>query len=184
MNRKLLLLSPSRSSKPPHLAAFFCLLLALILTVACGEIAVRDNTPPAPAQNSAAGAVAPPGNTAKHDLSIMGVDFDPGLDIERIINRERVSMIVGVMNLGSSRENRVRVKASLWDAEGRLVLARAEDVVDSVAAGDVVAARLVTNDTPPVYSRYQLQVEIVPVTSELNVENNKRTLDILVRSAR
>ena len=180
MRRKLLSVTPSRALPVARALALLLLLLVTALTSACGAIAVRDSTPIYPPASNSSRISNSPEPGPIHDLAIMGVDFDPQLDVQRIVNREQVTMIVGVMNLGNCRENRVKVKASLWDADQRLVLARAEQVVESVAAGDVVPARLVTNDTPPVHSRYKLIVEIVPVSSEANLQNNRRTLDILV----
>jgi hypothetical protein len=159
-------------------------LLTYLLTSGCGAISVADNTPaaPAPAAYSQLADTAAPG--PRHDLGLIGVDFDPQLDVDRILNHEPVNLVVGLTNQGNRRETNVLVKADLWTADGSQRLLHTEQVVEAIAAGNVLPVRLTNTNTPPFTSRYHLTVEIVPVAGETNVQNNKRQLDILVNAAR
>ena len=149
-------------------------------TAGCGTISVNDDTPaPPPNYNQVS---APLNTDPRHDLAILGVDFDPALDVQRLMNHEPVSLVVGVSNQGNQAESRVQVKADLWSADGSRRLLHIEQLVDSIAAGDVQPVRLTNAGTPPYFSRYHLTVEIVPVPGETNTQNNTRTLDIVVHS--
>jgi hypothetical protein len=159
-------------------------LAAYLTTAGCGSISVNDNTPPPPAPPSANQVSDAIPSGPRHDLAVLGVDFDPALDVDRIVNREPVNLIVGVSNQGNRRETAVVVKADLWNAGGTQRLLHTEHKIDAIAAGNVVPVHLTNTDTPPFLQRYRLTVEIVAVPGESNTQNNARTLDILVNTAR
>ena len=149
-------------------------LIGYLTASGCGSISVNDNTP------SAANQIAPPPAGPRHDLAILGVDFDPALDVQRLLRREPVSLVVGVSNQGNQGESGVTIKADLWNMDRTQRLLHVTQTVDSIAAGNILPVRLTTNNTPPFLSRYRLAVEIVAVPGETNTGNNTRNLDILV----
>jgi hypothetical protein len=157
-------------------------LIAFLTLSGCGSISVNETpTSPAPPPNSPISETPPTG--PRHDLAIMGVDFSPELDVDRLANREPVTLIVGVMNKGNRPESGVVVKATLSNADGSERLLFTQRRVESITAGNVVAVRLTNNNTPPFLNRYRLTVEIVPVAEETNLQNNNRSLDIIVNSS-
>ena len=157
---------------------FAILALAGYLTASgCGSISVNDNTPPAPPP--AVNQIAPP-SSPRHDLAILAVDFDPALDVQRLLRHEPVSLVVGLSNQGNQRETNLTLKAALWNTDHTQQLLYVTKNVDSIAAGNVVPVRMTTNNTPPFLSRYRLTVDLAPVPGETNTTNNTRSLDILV----
>jgi hypothetical protein len=158
--------------------------LALYLsTTGCGSISVNDNPPsssnPPPSQLSNSITTRP-----RHDLAVIGVDFDPALDVERLSRHEPVNLLVGISNQGSASESAVRITADLWSGDGSTRLLHTERTLESLAAGNVTAVRLVNTEAPPFYTRYRLTVKIEPVNGESNTANNTRSLDITVNTSR
>ena len=156
---------------------------AYLTTTGCGSISVNDNTPPPPAPPSYNQVSDSLPTGPRHDLAVLGVEFDPALDVDRILNHEPVNLVVGVSNQGNRRETAVVVKADLWNAAGTQRLLHSEQKIDSIAAGNVVPVRMTNTTTPPFLQRYRLTVEIVAVPGETNTQNNVRTLDLMVISA-
>ncbi len=148
----------------------------------CGSITVQDSTPTAPPTATAVRSAAHPAGS-RHDLAILGVDFDPGLDVQTLLDHKPVNLVIGVSNQGDQRELAVQVRADLWDASGSRLLLHAEQTVDSIAAGNLLPVHLTSRDTPPYYTRYHLTVQIVPVAGETSTANNSRSLDIAVNTA-
>ncbi len=155
---------------------------AYLAVSGCGSISVNDSTPTAasaPSYDQVAPAL--PAGPA-HDLAILAVDFDPALNVQSLMRHTPINLIVGISNQGTQRESNVRIKADLWSADGSLNLLHTEQTVDAIAAGNVLAVRLLNNSTPPVLTRYHLTVEIVPVAGETSILNNSRSLDIVVNT--
>ncbi len=159
-------------------------LVTYLATAGCGSISVNDN-PPTPS------APAPPSSQVsdsltthpRHDLAVLGVDFDPALDTARLANHEPVNLLVGISNQGTSRESDVLVTADLWSGDGSTRLLHTERRIDSLAAGNVMALRLSNTQTPPFMTRYRLAVKIAPVDGETNTSNNTRNLDIEINTS-
>jgi hypothetical protein len=156
-------------------------LLGYVIAAGCGTIQVTEAPPPTPPPSS----VSPAPNTdERHDLGIMAVDFDPALDIERIIANQPISLLIGVENLGNRRENGITVRASLYNGDRTRVLMSDTQRISGVAAGNVKVVRFTHDEAPPRYSEYVLVVDIDPVGRESNTTNNHRTLNISISSSR
>src|SRR5690349_6169118 len=115
-----------------RLARFGLILAALVgyLTASgCGSISVNDDTQAAP---PAANQIAPP-TGPRHDLAILGVDFDPALDVQRLMRHEPVTLIVGVSNQGNQHESNVTIKADLWNTNATQHLLHVTQTIDSIA---------------------------------------------------
>jgi len=175
--------SPLHRSGIARTALASTALLAYLVASGCGSISVADNTPTSstPALSSEVSDSLATGPS--HDLAIMGVDFDPPLDVDRIANHEPITLVVGVSNQGNRRETNVRLTADLWSVDRSQHLLHSEQTMGSIAAGNVVPVRLVNTRTPPFLTVYHLSVDIVPVDGESNTQNNSRQLDILVNSS-
>ncbi|HMA35869.1 MAG TPA: hypothetical protein VKY74_15495 [Chloroflexia bacterium] len=160
------------------------MLVSALAIGGCGSISVNDSTPtsaaPPPPPSQATDSLMP---SPRHDLAIMGVDFDPPLDADRIANQEPVSLIIGLSNQGNQQETEVLVTADLWDAAGTQHLLHTQQMVDSIAAGNVLPLRLTNASAPAFFSRYRLIVKVSAAAGETNLANNSRTLDILVNTA-
>ncbi len=158
-------------------------LLAYLATAGCGSISVSDNPTPIPAPPSSQLSDSLTTHP-RHDLAVLGVDFDPALDTARLANHEPVNLLVGISNQGTSRETDVLVTADLWSGDGSTRLLHTERRIASLAAGNVMALRLQNTQTPDIMTHYRLSVKIASVDGETNTSNNTRNLDIEVNTSR
>lgn len=153
---------------------------AYIIASGCGSVQVTDQTPTNPSPSN----VSPAPNTEeRHDVGIIGVDFDPALNVERILANQPVSLVVGVENLGNRRESGFIVRAVLYNDDKTQVLMSESKRIPNLAAGDLTTVRFTRNDAPPRYNRYILMVDVDPVNRESNTSNNHRVLNIEVRGS-
>ncbi len=160
-------------------------LLTYLATTGCGSISVSDTVPPTPIPAPPSSQLSDSLTThPRHDLAVLGVDFDPALDTERLANHEPVNLLVGISNQGTSRETDVLVTADLWSGDGSTRLLHTERRLASLAAGNVMALRLQNTQTPAIMTHYRLTVKITPVDGETNTSNNTRNLDIEVNTGR
>jgi len=160
-------------------------LLAYLATAGCGSISISDNVPPTPVPAPPSSQLSDSLTThPRHDLAVLGVDFDPALDTERLANHEPVNLLVGISNQGTSRETNVLVTADLWSGDGSTRLLHTERRIGSLAAGNVMALRLQNTQTPAIMTHYRLTVKITPVDGETDTSNNTRNLDIEVNTSR
>ncbi len=168
-----------------RVAAFGITLLAYLATAGCGSINISDNAPatpiPAPPSSQLSDSLT---THPRHDLAVLGVDFDPALDTESLANHEPVNLLVGISNQGTSRETNVLVTADLWSGDGSTRLLHTERRIGSLAAGNVMALRLQNTQTPAIMTHYRLTVKITPVDGESDTSNNTRNLDIEVNTSR
>lgn len=174
--------SDGRGRLRPLLSRLGLLLFALgayIAASGCGTVQVTDQTPTNPSLSN----VSPAPNTdERHDLGIIGVDFDPALDVERLLSNQPVSLVVGVENLGNRRESGFTVRAVLYNDDRTQVLMSDTKRIANLAAGDLTTVRFTRNDAPARFNRYVLVVDVDPVTRENNTGNNHRVLNIEVRA--
>jgi len=153
---------------------------AYIVASGCGSVQVTDQTPTNPAPSN----VSPAPNTdERHDLGIIGVDFDPALNIDRLLANQPVNLVVGVENLGNRRESSFTVRAVLYNEDRTQVLMTDTKRISSLAAGDLTTVRFSRNDAPPRYNRYILMVDVDAVSRENNTSNNHRVLNIEIRGS-
>lgn len=124
---------------------------------------------------------------AAHSISLIGVDFDPPLDYNQIVSNGGLTLLVAIGNLGHSREAAVQVTATLLDsAEARQGVELLNETVTAkaLAPGEVRVVRFSQVSELPVRDRYKLVVEVSPVAGELDLDDNSRTFDIIVRDTR
>jgi hypothetical protein len=120
---------------------------------------------------------------ATHAVAIIGVDFDPALDYRQIVSNGGVTLLVAVENQGSSAESNVEVKARLVDmnvgAQSRELLDQTV-VVKTLLPREVRVVRFDQVTDLPVRERYELVVDLSPVSGERELRDNTRSFDILV----
>ena len=124
---------------------------------------------------------------AAHSITLIGVDFDPPLDYNQIVSNGGLTLLVAIGNLGNSREAAVQVTATLLDsADARQDVELLNETVTAraLAPGEVRVVRFSQVSELPVRERYKLVVEISPVAGELDLDDNSRTFDIIVRDTR
>jgi len=118
----------------------------------------------------------------QHDLSILGVDFDPPLNYELIVSNGGITLLVAVENRGSFTESGVNLTARLMD---RANAAKARELLnetltlDDVAVGEVRVARFMQVSDLPARDSYHLVVELAPVADEVDTADNYRAYDIV-----
>ncbi len=146
----------------------------------CGAVQVTDQTP----VNAVPSNVSPAPNTGEqHDLGIIGVDFDPALDVDRILANQPVSLVVGIENLGNRRESSFTVRAVLYNDDRSQALMTYTKRISSLAAGDLTSVRFTGTEAPPHYNRYILMVDVDTVARESNTSNNHRVLNIEIHGS-
>ena len=124
---------------------------------------------------------------AAHSIALIGVDFDPPLDYNQIVSNGGLTLLVAIGNLGHSREAAVQVTATLLDsAEAPQTVELLNETVTAkaLAPGEVRVVRFSQVSELPVRDRYKLVVEVSPVAGELDLDDNSRTFDIIVRDTR
>jgi hypothetical protein len=156
------------------------LTLTLLTLGACAEVSVVDITPDASTHDLFAGA--PAGEEGRHDLAVLAVDFDPPLDYQQLILRQRsVALLVVIENSGTVTERDVIVWAQLSaPAEDDLLLTQ-ELHVESIAPGEIQIVRFEGLGKLPYYDAYQLEVAVDPVGGESDPGNNRKAFDIEIR---
>jgi hypothetical protein len=128
-----------------------------------------------------AATVAP----SEHAISVVGVDFDPPLDAERLLD-SGVTLLVAIENQGLRSESDVEVTARLLDPTGTSdiqELLNETVLLDTVSAGEVRVVRFSPVTELPVRSLYKLVVDVSPVEGEEELGDNNRTYDITVHAA-
>ena len=119
---------------------------------------------------------------AKHALAILGVDFDPSLDVAEMLSNGGVTLLVAVQNCGLEPESNVYVTARLMDASGSSLELLVETMVlYTLAPGEVRVVRFTQVSNLPRRESYKLFVHVEPVQDESETTDNSRSYDIVVR---
>ena len=117
----------------------------------------------------------------KHALAILGVDFDPSLDVAEMLSNGGVTLLVAVQNRGIEAESDVRVTARLVDASSSAQELLVETVVlYALAPGEVRVVRFTQVSNLPRRESYKLLVHVEPVQGESETADNSRSFDIVV----
>ena len=151
--------------------------LSSLIAAGCGSIQITDSPPPPSTDLSYV-----PNTGEQHDLSIAAVDFDPSLDIDRIMANEPINLLVGIENKGNRREAGDSVHISLFNGDRSQLVLTDTQPVPILAAGDLTVVHFTRTDPLARFNDYVLQVDLDPVSHETNLINNHRTLTIDVRA--
>ena len=153
------------------------LTLTLLTLGACAEVSVVDITPDASTHELLAGA--PASEEGRHDLAVLAVDFDPPLDYQQLILRQRsVALLVVIENSGTVTERDVTVRARLSAPTEDDLLLTQDLRVESIAPGEIQIVRFEGLGKIPYYDAYQLEVAVDPVGGESDPGNNRKAFDI------
>jgi hypothetical protein len=156
------------------------LTLTLFTLGACAEVSVVDITPDASTHNLFVNA--PAAEEGRHDLAVLAVDFDPPLDYQQLILRQRsVALLVVIENSGTVTERDVIVRAQLSAPPEDDLLVTQDLRVGSIAPGEIQIVRFEGLGKIPYYDAYQLEVAVDPVGGEIDLGNNRRAFDIEIR---
>ncbi|GAB4516257.1 MAG: hypothetical protein Kow0047_28180 [Anaerolineae bacterium] len=120
----------------------------------------------------------------EHNLTLLGVDFDPPLDHLDLALGQGVVLMTAVQNTGLYVEEDVLVTARLFDvAQDRnrpALLAESTSYIARIAPGEVAIARFEPLTWLPLRDRYHLRVELRPVVGETDLSDNDQTYEIVV----
>ncbi len=153
--------------------------LALAALAGCAEVQVVDTTP-APVSPEVFDSPLS-GQSARHNLAILAVDFDPSLDYQQLIlRRQLVALLVAVENDGAGLERNVVVRAQLSTPDDPAWLLSQEAVIASIAAGQIQIARFTRLGEIPYHPTYRLEVRVEPVEGEDTLDDNHRVFDIQI----
>lgn len=121
---------------------------------------------------------------ATHDLAILGVEFDPPLDLAQILSRGSIRLVVAIENRGLSPQFDVRVTARLvdpGDGSDPRVLFDEEVSVRRLEAGELRTVGFPQVSDLPRLDVYHLEVHVEPVPGEADTADNTRAFEILLR---
>jgi hypothetical protein len=156
------------------------LTLTLLTLGACAEVSVVDITPDASTHDLFADA--PASEEGRHDLAVLAVDFDPPLDYQQLILRQRsVALLVVIENSGTVTERDVVVRARLSAPTEDDLLLTQDLHVESIAPGEIQIVRFEGLGKIPYYDAYQLEVAVDPAGGESDLGNNRKAFDIEIR---
>lgn len=167
------------------LVGFACSSL-LVLSGCSGAIEVTDASDQAITKEVSTHAPLPAAQMLalpERNLSIVGVDFDPPLEQQKIMRRGSLTLLVAVENEGLHPESEVRVRARLLadtnTAAGEPLL-EDERTLKVIAPGEVAVVRFESLERIPLYPRYRLEIGILPIPGETTLTDNERSFDIAV----
>jgi len=156
------------------------LTLTLLTLGACAEVSVVDITPDASTHSLFISA--PAAEEGRHDLAVLAVDFDPPLDYQQLILRQRsVALLVVIENIGTVTERDITVRAQLSALPEDDLLLTQDLYVDRIAPGEIQIVRFEGLGRIPYYDTYQLEVGVDPVDGESDLGNNRKAFDIEIR---
>ena len=88
------------------------LVLILVGLAGCAEFEVVDTTPAASSPEPFVSPLA--ADPSRHDLAILGLEFDPPLDYQQLILRQQsVALLVVIENAGTVTERDLVIEARL-----------------------------------------------------------------------
>lgn len=167
----------SKSMRPWIVAILVLILLGL---GGCAEVTVVDTTPSAEsAEPLATPMVAGP---SRHDLAILGLDFDPPLDYQQLILREQsIALLVVIENAGTATERDLVVEAQLTTPEDEDLILTGQATVASIAPGEIQIVQFDPLTKIPYHATFYLEVSIVPVAGESDTINNHKAFEVQIQ---
>jgi hypothetical protein len=161
----------------PWIAVTFVLILVLL--GGCAEVEVVDTTPDA---ESAKTFVSPlPADPIRHDLAILGLDFDPPLDYQQLILREQsIALLAVIENAGTVAEHELVAEARLTTPEDEDLILFRQAIVTSIAPGEIQIVDFDPLTKVPYHEIFHLEVSLVPVEGERDTTDNRRVFEIQI----
>lgn len=155
------------------------LVLILALLAGCAEVEVVDTTPAADSPEPFVSPLTADHN--RHDLAILGLDFDPPLDHQQLILRKQsVALLVAIENAGTTTERDLVIEAQLTTPEDEDLLLTRQATVTCIAPGEIQLVQFEPLDRIPYHVTFFLEVSIVPVDGESDTANNRKAFEIQI----
>jgi len=151
--------------------------VALLVLTGCASGVIVS---PGPGPTPLAAATAAP---VPHDLSVIGVDFDPPISDVQSIAAGGVRLMAAVENQGLEDETQVRVTARLLDPEAGLEareLLNDTVMVPLLRAGELTVVRFPQVNVLPSRRLYRLELQVEPIAGEHHTEDNFRVYDVTI----
>lgn len=147
------------------------LVLALVVLTGCVEVEVQDTTPAAATPDVFTSPLQV--GAQEHNLAVLTVDFDPPLDYQQLIVRDRtLTLLVAIENTGSHVEHDVTVRAQLSSPEDLDLLLTQGASVASIAPGEIKVVSLARLGEIPFHQTYYLEVGVDAVEGEMVLSDN------------
>lgn len=156
------------------------LVLILILLGGCAEVEVANTTPDA---GSAEPFISPLAvDPIRHDLAILGLDFDPPLDYQQLILREQsLALLVVIENAGTVTEQGLVAEARLTTPEDEGLVLSQQAIVKSIAPGEIQIVNFDPLTKIPYHATFHLEVSIGPVEGERDTTDNRKIFEIQIQ---
>ncbi|MFN2168709.1 MAG: hypothetical protein ACK2U9_20945 [Anaerolineae bacterium] len=155
------------------------LVLILVALAGCAEVQVVDTTPAAADSQPFVSPLEV--DPDRHDLAILGLDFDPPLDYQQLIlRRQSVALLVVIENAGTTTERDLTIEARLTTPEDKTLSLTRQATVDSIAPGEIQIVRFDRLGKIPYHDTFYLDVSIVPVEGESDPDNNHKAFEIQI----
>lgn len=156
------------------------LVLILVGLSGCAEVQVVDTTPAAGSPDTLVSPLAV--DPGRHDLAVLGLDFDPPLDYQQLILRQQsIALLVVIENAGTATERDLAIKARLTTPEDEDLVLTRQATVSSIAPGEIQIVRFERLAKIPYHTVFQLDVSIVPVDGESDTSNNHKAFEIQIQ---
>ena len=156
------------------------LVLILVGLAGCAEFEVVDTTPAAGSPEPFVSPLA--ADPSRHDLAILGLEFDPPLDYQQLILRQQsVALLVVIENAGTVTERDLVIEARLTTPDDEEPVLTQKATVTSIAPGEIQIVRFDPMHKIPYHATFNLAVNIVPVDGEANTTNNAKAFEIQIR---
>lgn len=157
------------------------LVLILVGLTGCAEVEVVDTTPPAGSPESFVSPLAV--DPGRHDLAVLGLDFDPPLDYQQLILRQQsIALLVVIENAGTATEQDLEIEARLTTPEDEDLLLTRRASVKSIAPGEIQIVRFDRLNKIPYHDTFHLEVSIAPVDGESDTVDNRKVFEIQIHA--
>lgn len=155
------------------------LVLLLVGLGGCAEVEVVDTTPDTDSPKPLVSPLVV--DPSRHDLAILGLDFDPPLDYQQLILREQsIALLVVIENAGTATERDLVAEAQLTTPENKDLLLTRQATVASIAPGEIQIVQFDPLTKIPYHATFHLEVSIAPVEGEQDTTNNHKAFEIQI----
>jgi len=155
------------------------LVLILFGLAGCAEVQVVDTTPAAASPQPFVSPLAI--DPSRHDVAILGLDFDPPLDYQQLILRpQSIALLVAIENAGTVTERDLTIEARLTTPEDKELILTRQATVSSIAPGEIQVVRFDRLNKIPYHTTFFLEVSIVAVDDESDTSNNQKAFEIQI----
>jgi hypothetical protein len=155
------------------------LVLILVTLAGCATVKVVDTTPGASSPEPFVSPLTV--DPSRHELAILGLDFDPPLDYQQLIlGQQPIALLVVIENAGTATERDLVVDAQLTTPADESLVLTQQAAVNSIAPGEIQIVRFDPLGTIPYHTSFYLEVSIAPVDGENDTANTRKVFEIQI----